>query len=102
MPRPPVGGAGGYPPPRVLEIEFETVPSGYLNHRLTQDVGIDLGGKEGIMDGERAPPCPLDHPGHNVYGHIRVLVLELCPAVGTEVALDLMMLEVDGGYYPFG
>jgi hypothetical protein len=36
--------------PRVLELESKSILSGYLDHRLTQDVGIDLGDKEGIMD----------------------------------------------------
>lgn len=34
-----------------LEVEFESVLFGHLNHCSTQDVGIDLGDKEGIMEG---------------------------------------------------
>jgi hypothetical protein len=55
--------------------------SGYLDHRFTQEVGINLCDKEGIMDGEWAPPTPPDHPGHHLYGHVRILALEPCPAV---------------------
>ena len=55
MPRPPVGGAGGYPPPRVLEIEFESILSGYLDHRLTQDVGINLGDEESCTGSGHRP-----------------------------------------------
>src|ERR1700738_738686 len=39
-------GGGGLSTPRVLEVELKSVLSGYLDHRLTQDVGIDLRDKE--------------------------------------------------------
>src|SRR5258705_4803455 len=67
------GGRGLARAPRVLEVELKSVLSGYLDHRLTQDVGINLGDEEGIMDGEWAPPTPPDHPGHDLYGHVRIL-----------------------------
>jgi hypothetical protein len=44
------GEGGEVVTPGVLEFEFESVLSGHLNHRLTQDVGINLRDKEGIMD----------------------------------------------------
>ena len=52
---PPTGkGEGGRRlarAPGVLEVQFKSVLSGYLKHRLTQDAGINLRDKEGIMDG---------------------------------------------------
>src|ERR1700687_1188626 len=66
---------GGLVTPGVLEVESKSILSGYLDHRLTQDVGINLRDEEGIMDRDRAPPGPLDHPGHDLYGHVRILAL---------------------------
>jgi hypothetical protein len=47
--------------PRVLEIEFESVLFGHLNHCSTQDVGISLGNKESWMgSGHRPVPGCAD------------------------------------------
>jgi hypothetical protein len=62
-----------------FEIESKSILSGYLDHRLTQDVGINIRDKEGIMDGEWAPPTPPDHPGHHLYGHVRILTTGTVP-----------------------
>lgn len=47
------------------------------------------------MHGNRAATCSLDHPGHDLHGHVGVRALEPCPAVGPEVVLDPAVLLLD-------